>query len=209
MIILVKSNPIVNTKKKKPLITKGNASPDVSFIEIDFRNFMFNSIQNGLFTNFAKDRIENEDIKQNFYYKFLPHIKNKTFSDLEKESRHNHIIDRERNFKNVSIINKILKTYSNNFEIKDLSTSDDVLYQLAAPGGMRVIGFRNQNVFKILFLDPHHLIFKNDTFNKDYNCYKYDSSAHVYKDFTLVHVSDQFLDKCMHCDIFDEITKPQ
>lgn len=202
---MIGKNLIVNPKKKQNSISKKVEKIEESPIVIDFRNFMFKSIHTGIFTNFPKDELESFNIQKNFFHQFLPNTIGKTFEELGKESLHNHIIDSDKNKVNVALIRQILKSYSQKFEIEDISDEESILWQLSAPGGMRVIGFRNREVFRVLFLDPHHLIFKSQVFNNDYKNYTYNSENVTYDKFTIVSVDDSILENCFDCKIFNGI----
>lgn len=201
-----KSKSIINTKKPKNLITKKIDDSDSKLpIIIDFKYFMSQYVHCGIFTNFPKDKKEDISIKNRFFNQFLPYLNQKTFSELTFDNKHNHIIDSCRNKDNVNLIKLVLKKYHTEYGFEDLSETENIFWQMAGPGGMRVIGFRNLNVFQILFLDPHHLVFKNDVFDLDYGNYNYNEHADYYKHHSLVHADNQFLEKCFTCSTFHEI----
>lgn len=194
--------PVSNVKKYTNPIAKTKNISKESPITLDFENFMFNSISCGIFTNFHQDELECLRVQKNFFNKFLPHISGKTFEELSRESKHNHIIDSDRSKSNVNLINIVLKFYSEKFGFLDLSDKEYTLWQLTASSGMRVIGFRNRDTFKLLFLDPHHLIFKNETFNNDYKNYACTGENISYSAFNLVNIDDEFLNNCCNCHTF-------
>lgn len=180
-------------------------------IKIDFSYFLFPSVYLKFFTNFLKNKDDCFEKIKIFFHQALPYFFSKSFKDLENENRHCHSID---SIEKVSIINKILRKYSEKYPEFILPTYTgfgNEFYQLPGPRGIRAIGVRRGNIFVILFLDFHHLIYSSECFNnQDYTNYNFEVHQMLLseKNITLVSLSDEILNNpnCLSCEHLEKMT---
>lgn len=180
----------------------------VKNIEIDFTYFCFKSVNLKFFTNFLKDEKEYFKVLNNFYKQTIPHLISKKFEELEQvKNSHCHYINEEKK------VNKILTILENyraiGFELPNFEDESTDFYQLAGPMGIRMIGYKIGNIFYLLFLDVHHLIYPSLKHNNyDYNNYSYSDGDNWIGDSEVINYEDFFIENCTECVKFDVLTSP-
>ena len=162
---------IKNSKHTKNIIGNDKQSKSINNTKIidykimfRFSDFYLNSIQLKNFTNYFKSINESH---KNFLNLFeLLKFYNQINSNEISLNKHFHIIEGIEYSKCI----EILKKYNNTIKIDTLS-----LYSIGLKQGLRVIGQKmGVNIFEILFLDPHHLIYNSIKYNdKDYMNYNF------------------------------------
>lgn len=143
-------------------------------ISISFSYNLFKSIKMNNFTNYFKDETDFLNYLKYINLVLMTKISNTTYDEIIKD-RHNHKIEGAP----LSTFKKIIeKQYSNDFEfIQNIIDTD--IYQLGYENDYgRINGyFIERDIFHIILLDPHHLIFpsKNGQVhkNKDLNNYNF------------------------------------
>lgn len=185
------SIPIVNTK----ILQEDK-------IIIDFSLFYFPSINCKFFTNKLKTTEEYIKAMSSIYHSTLPYITSYKFSELEKINKHCHIIrNTEEAFDNiVKVLTKYRECFPE-FEFSNVEEEVDEFYQLAGQSGARLICKRvSNNIFMLLFIDFHHLIYKNKIFDKDYKNYNYLEEDIYVGNINILNIEDCISDKCLECD---------
>lgn len=162
-----------NRKLNKSIITNTKSSNNIKTPEpyngsVHFRldNISFESIKtNSGFTNYLKDIFEVHNYFVLLFDKFLKHMKNKKVGEIQHKGNHYHRIEG----KNEKICREIVRKIRNQKEVSE----DAEFYQFGIEG-LRIITQKIDNVYDILFLDPHHLIYPSDKYNQkdrdNYNC---------------------------------------
>lgn len=176
-----KKNKITETSKPTSIINE-DTIPEVDNkkgIIIDFScPLSFYSCKEGDFTNYLKNPQEFIKHRRMLFGEMLEYFSKNNFDDLKRNSSsHTHIINDKEN---LSKIEKILKKLIN-IKWPDNNSGEIVkqymescIWQLGYKEGFRLIGTRNNNIFNLLFIDYHHLIFPSKKYNtKDLSKYKY------------------------------------
>ena len=191
---------MIKTSKIKPnnLIKTKERSPSCKKIILDFNDFLFTPIKTIFFTNYYANEVEKTKAYKIFFHSFIPHITEKTFEELKNEGHNHEIKDNTK----ILLIKNILKEYfkTDYFRKFEFEQFEDDIFQLSSSGGMRVIGLRSGNIFKILFLDPHHLIYENPTFG---TTWKYNNFFYKVNDENLIKIikyDDCISEKCIECE---------
>lgn len=154
-------NVIENDKQAKSIKNDKTIYDKIIF---RFSNFCLNSIKLKNFTNYFKSINESH---QNFLDLFeLLKFYNQINSNEIGLNKHFHIIKGNEYSRCI----EILKKYDNTSINEPIS-----LYSIGLKQGLRVIGQKLEiNIFEILFLDPHHLIYNSIKYNdKDYMNYNF------------------------------------
>lgn len=142
--------------------------------------FCFRSCKTKDFTNFLQSDDEFHQHLKNLTNKVMPHLVQFTYNQLlSKRVPHTHIIIEPQK---ILLIKEILREllvlekgpgydfemfYNNNI-------NDYPIWQLGGPLGLRLICIQQKNVFYVLFIDYHHLIYSSIKFNdKDYSNYNF------------------------------------
>ena len=107
----------------------------------------------------------------------IPALTQYSFDDITKmTSKHSHsILMNTREYPMIiNIIKELWKSYrGNNFSDKDFelflfnNINDYNIWQLGISGGLRLVGIRRSNVFSVLFIDYHHLIYPDKNYNQE------------------------------------------
>ncbi len=157
-------------------------STDNDNIIIDFSRFpfCFRCVSIDKFTNKLKDSNEFFNYFKEIFEKVIPAITKYNYNNVTTmTNKHSHVIP--NNSKEYSIIIKILKAIHKeyfpniDFELFLVNNINDYsIWQLGITGGVRIIGIRKCNVFSVLFIDYHHLIYPDKNYNqKNYLSYNF------------------------------------
>lgn len=199
-----------NLIKAKNLV---QAKPELSNVKIKFiwEYFIFTSIHYKNFTNFFKNEEHYINSMSNLYKKIVPWVEGLTFEEMEKENKHCHIIEKDKNPSQYSLIEKVLEEYFKIYpklEIKNLFDDEEQsFYQIASQSGVRLIGKRVGNKFLLFFIDCYHLIYPDENFTEDYRNYKHTIE---YKENITILKLDDFCfeqEECLECEVLEKITK--
>ena len=196
----IKNNKL-NTSKEK---IKLKEESEKNIITIDFSFFYFPSISLKYFNNCFKDEGSYCKFMKDFYHGTLKYLKDKTYTDLEKNTHSHHIKDNDQ----IKIIRKILDEYIEKFPILPpiIDEMKEEFYQISTLSGGRIIGTRYGNTFCILFFDPHHLIYSDNRYNVDKTSYKSENIFYINNDikiFDLEHLLEN--EKCLNCEVMDKL----
>lgn len=125
------------------------------------------------FTNYLKDNIDFFDKFKELNEHIIPSFVNQNFEVLS-QGRHAHPI--RNSDKEYLVIKEILKklcmdynnyTKDEEFELWfEQNINDYQIWQLGNIGGIRLFGIRNMNVFNVLFIDYHHLLYASQKHNQ-------------------------------------------
>ena len=131
------------------------------------------------FTSYHKNSGEFLSRMQVLFGEALQHIAQYNFDELCRNERHTHIIDDEEK---LDLIEKILNELID-IRYSEVSNKDRILgnymdrnniWQIGFKQGVRLVGRRNDNIFNLLFIDYHHLIYSSDKYNNvDYKSFTY------------------------------------
>lgn len=196
-----KNNPNMSIPRLEPNFSKN--------IIIDLKYFCFQSINIKFFTNYLKDEIEYFKSLNNLYKQTIPHLTSKKFDEVDQDrNSHCHYLNGQSEIMKVV---KILEHYKNiGFELPSFEDESEDFYQLGGPNGIRLIGYRIDNIFYLLFLDFHHLVSSSIKFNNyDYKNYSYSDSDNWIGNIEIINYEEFFLENCSECIKFDEITSPK
>lgn len=145
------------SNSKNPSLIINNKSGSDEHIIFDFCNFNFKSTRIETFTNYLKDKEEfTRDI--NFiFHEAIPLLQSKKFSEIMNSSYNYHVIKGDQ----LKTVKAIMKDYNPRIDYDDNS-----LIQFSSGiRGVRFIGERQENIFKILFIDFHHLLCPSQKYN--------------------------------------------
>lgn len=152
---------------------------------VNFSKFPFcfrcTNIKKYDYTNYLSGEKEFFKSLKTIFEKEVPFFCENTFSDLQKKSHGHAIMSNTKEYQIVKeVIKKIVmdfKNFKNDSEFEmwfNQNINDYYIWQLGQTGGIRLIGIRNLNVFNVLFIDYHHLIFPDVKNNqKNYSKYKF------------------------------------
>lgn len=149
--------------------------------------FAFECVKTKKFTNFFKDNNNFIEFINKLFNKDIPELSNKKFDDIKRENRHFHKIESAEKDLVLDIIKDIVKIKNPSKTPKQIN---DFLaqtffgtnfFQIGTTNGLRIIGVLSaNNIFEILFFDPHHLIYPSKNYNqKDYFIYDYSPCGKV------------------------------
>lgn len=130
------------------------------------------------FTNKLKDEKE-------FYSKFktiqedlLPHICGMTFEQVQND-RHSHPIyqtEKEKIALIKFVVANLVEAWRPGIDVGEFikqNIEGEMLWQLGNKG-VRIYGIRRENIFEVLFIDYHHLIYPSIKFNdRNYNTFNF------------------------------------
>lgn len=190
-------------KKREKIKSKYNPK---NTIEIRLDYFYFPTIKTSFFTNFFINEESYFKHMSSFYHNMFSYLENKEYTEIEKNN--SHIINESEK---IRLINKIIDQYLRQYP-KLPKLEDEMLqefYQIAGQNGLRMIGTRYENIFYLLFLDPYHLIYKDDKFNLGKNAHKITSEDLSCRENLIILNADSILDyeECMNCLVLEKITK--
>lgn len=152
-------------------------------IIVDFSKFPFcfrtTSIKE--FTNKLKNEKQFFENFQCLIEKNIPYFGKYNFNTISNATQgHSHaILPSDPKHELIKkIVKNICKEYykysDKDFELfYDNNINEYSIWQLGVSGGIRLIGIRYLNIFYVLFIDYHHLIYSSPKYNQD-NCKKYD-----------------------------------
>lgn len=153
-------------------------------INFSFFPFCFRTVSVGEYTNKLKDKEQFFNHFSKLFERDIPAISQHTFDNVYKETNgHSHSISPgDSKYKVVlSILKELYKSFKNPTDIErdfelflENNINDYHIWQLGISGGVRIIGRRRSNIFDVLFIDYHHLIYPNKNYNQDnYNTYTF------------------------------------
>ncbi len=153
-------------------------------INFSFFPFCFRTISVGEYTNKLRDNEQFFKYFSELFERDIPAISQYTFDNVYKAtSGHSHSISpNDKKYVIVlSIIKEIYKDFENcnnierDFELfLENNINDYHIWQLGISGGVRIIGRRRSNIFDVLFIDYHHLIYPDKNNNQEnYNKYTF------------------------------------
>ncbi len=150
---MIENSPKLN--RKNLVQTKNTGIPLNENILFDISEFQFRSIKVENFTNFLKDSNEFRQYINDIFHDMIPEINNNSYNY--------HLITGEK----LLLTKKILDGYGITLEDDE---EENLLQFSSGTGGVRFIGRRLGNIFKLYFLDFYHLIYPSIKFNTpDYN----------------------------------------
>lgn len=146
-------------------------------IIVDFSQFpfCFRSVTiKGKFTNKLKDSNQFFEKLELLFEKSIPFFKDYTFDGIYYASqKHSHPIptDSEQYETIKKILNILVKSFynfdENGFEMWfNQNINEYAMWQLGVTGGIRLIGIRKSNLFCVLFIDYHHLLYPSVKYNQ-------------------------------------------
>ncbi len=147
-----------------------NIVVDFSRFPFCFRTITIDKYTNK-YTNKLKDADEFFEMFNILITKLIPYVSQYRPSDIFK-NKHCHILKSDRNKEEydlcLKVIEKLNKEYNNSdFEVfKSNHIYDYQMYELGIVGGIRLIGILHLNIFSVLFIDYHHLIFPSSKYNQ-------------------------------------------
>ena len=134
------------------------------------------------FTNYLSKSDEFFDNFKLIFEQLIPYVVSKSFHDLNRE-KNNQCHRIHNNTKEYDIVKEVIKNlcmeyrnFKDNSEFEmwfNQNINDYEIWQLGAIGGVRLIGIRDLNEFGVLFIDYHHLVYKDIKHNQK-NCDKND-----------------------------------
>ncbi len=161
-------------------------STDKSNIVIDFSlfPFCFRCIKIGKCTN----KLQNSNQFFKFFKRIfevdIPALTQHSFDDVTKATnKHSHAIgsSTKEYSQIINIVKELFKSYKgDNYKEKDFdlflqnNINDYFVWQLGISGGIRLFGIRKSNVFSVLFIDYHHLVYPDKNNNgQNYELYNF------------------------------------
>ena len=153
-------------------------------INFAFFPFCFRTVSIGEYTNKLRDEHQFFHSFSKLFERDIPAISQYTFDNVYKETNgHSHTISpSDRKYAIVlSILKEIYKNFKNSTNIErdfelflENNINDYHIWQLGISGGVRIIGRRRSNIFDVLFIDYHHLIYPDKNYNQEnYNMYSF------------------------------------
>lgn len=151
---------------------------DSDKINIDFTlfPFCFRTFTNGTYTNKLKDYSDFLLKFGHIFEKEVQHLSQYNFCDITTNTnKHSH--DIKKNSSEYDLVICIIKSLYNSFKggnlreedlglFLDNNINDYTIWQLGYSGGTRLFGVRKSNVFHVLFIDYHHLIYPDNHYNE-------------------------------------------
>lgn len=143
-----------------------------------------------LFDDGIKERLDfiikylnKEAVFENGSVVSIPALTQFTFDNVTKMTKHSHsILYKSKEYdKVIKIVKKIYSEFKNgmlndhDFELfYDNHINEYQMWQLGITSGIRLIGIRYNNIFSVLFIDYHHLIYPDKNYNQDnYELYSF------------------------------------
>lgn len=158
-------------------MNKYNIDTDNIIIDFSLFPFCFRCVTVGNFTNKLKDANQFFKYFKRLLENEIPTLVQFNFNNISKETkRHSHSIlnDTKEYVLIKDILKELLKSYkkgnySTEYYEKFLenNVNEYTIWQLGITGGIRLIGVRKSNVFSVLFIDYHHLIYRDDKHNQE------------------------------------------
>ena len=158
-------------------MNKYNTDNDKIFIDFSRFNFCFRCVTINNYTNKLKDYNEFLVNFKIIVEKDIPFFSQYTFDEINKKSnKHSHNVKQNtKEYLNIIDIVKELYTSMNNgnFNERDFELfmynhiNDYNIWQLGVSSGIRMFGIRNSNIFHVLFIDYHHLIYPSIKYNDE------------------------------------------
>lgn len=155
-------------------------------INFSFFPFCFRTVSLKEYTNKLENPKQFFDYFSKLFEVTIPALSNSTFDNVYIETkRHSHTIS-PKDQKEYNLVKTILKEiYKNHKKPENLEKDFELflenniydyhIWQLGLSGGIRLIGRRRSNIFDVLFIDYHHLIYPDKNHNQD-NYKMYDFS---------------------------------
>lgn len=164
-------------------------------VKLDFRYFIYQAFKYKDFINFTKTESEYKKVLDSLFRDFIPYCDNKNISEIQNDSRHNHYIENESNQRVINIMKYCKENGLTNVDSDNIGDED--YFQLYTPNGIRVISVLYGTTFFILFVDPHHLIYPDEKFNKDYKNYTY--TPKLVNEDRVIKFDDIEIEECYNC----------
>lgn len=153
-------------------------------IDFSFFPFCFRGIRTGNFTNKLKNTNHFLNLFKRLFEIDIPAITQYSFENITKATnKHSHsvLVDTKEYSLIINIIKELFKSYKgNNYNEKDFNLfllnniNDYHIWQLGISGGIRLFGIRKLNVFSVLFIDYHHLVYPDKNYNQEnYKLYNF------------------------------------
>ena len=159
---------------------------NTSTINIDFSffPFCFRSIKTGKFTNKLKDANHFFKLFKRLFEIDIPALTQYSFNDIIKATnKHSHsiLVDTKEYSLIIDIVKELFKSYKEeNYSEKNFklfienNINEYHIWQLGISGGIRLFGIRRSNIFSVLFIDYHHLIYPDKNNNQqNYKTYNF------------------------------------
>lgn len=172
-----------NTKARNNIGIKEDKKPiGGGNIIVDFSSkTAFYSCKVKYFTNFYKSHEEFISLRRELFGQALTYFGDNTLDKLASNSKstHTHPIKEKDKLELIEdILRTLLKKINPNVPTHLIQHKVDdymeEIWQLGFNQGIRLIGIRNNNIFKVLFIDHQHLIYPNVKFNdKDVMSFNY------------------------------------
>lgn len=152
---------------------------DSNNINIDFSlfPFCFRCVKFENFTNKLKDANQFFKYFKRLFEVDIHALTQHSFDDITKATnKHSHSIqiDTKEYILVICIIKELYKSFkTNNCNDRDFqiflenNINEYHVWQLGISGGIRLIGIRRSNIFSVLFIDYHHLIYPDKNHNKE------------------------------------------
>lgn len=159
----------------------GDVKPLPRRVVLDFSfDSVWVSISDGDFTNFLKNDDEYFKMHYIIFKKIIPIIKRTEFNNIGEFIRniqysglpHSHIVDDANKINTIKLIlEKSLMEFKQNSkeqakESVNQNIGDEKLYQIGHQS-VRIFGYFKENIFTILVIDYHHLIYSDTKHNKN------------------------------------------
>ena len=154
-------------------------STDSDNISIDFSlfPFCFRCVESGNFTNKLKDDKQFFKLFKRLFEIDMPALTQYSFENITKASnKHSHSIpiNTKEYLLVIDVIKELFKSYKrDNYSDKDFelflenNINDYHVWQLGISSGVRLFGIRKSNIFSVLFIDYHHLIYPDKNYNQE------------------------------------------
>ena len=137
--------------------------------------FCFRTTNLKNFSNKLKNELEFSSKFKDIFEKLLPHISENTFNTLISEQFHCHLIrDNEQDKINLiyKVVGELVQKWQPGINVEEFleqNLNGEKIWQLGN-GSVRIIGVRKENIFNVLFIDYHHLIYPSIKYNeKEYS----------------------------------------
>lgn len=153
-------------------------------IDFSLFPFCFRCVKTENFTNKLKNANQFFEKFKRLFETDIPALIQFSFDNVKKETkRHSHAILTDT--KEYSVVIDVVKALFKSDKGDDYSDRDFELFlnnnineyhvwQLGISSGIRLFGIRRSNVFSVLFIDYHHLIYPNKNYNQEnYDIYDF------------------------------------